>query len=375
LLVLGCCLLALISDSIDASVAGLIVSNSFQILLFFSIMSRTMGEVQDNMGAIDRARELARLEAEVEPAKEQRTPEEWPSKGEIRFDGVVMPYLPNTPPVLKGINFSIKEGEKIGVVGRTGAGKSSLIVALYRLAEISSGKVFVDSVDCSKESLNKLRRSMAIIPQEPVMFSGTLRTNLDPFHEHPDEALVDVLEKCLLGPMLDSSEDGLDTKVEQLGSNFSLGTQQLICLARAMLNPSRISLLDEATAALDSDTNNAVQVVLKAHFSHRTIFTIAHRLDTIIESDRILTMNAGVIAEFDHPATLLDTPTSIFRELCMNAGKAQFGVLYAKAHGTFTDDSTTATAKTSQALSLPSEVRETNSKYEITMDLGSGRMT
>jgi ABC-type multidrug transport system fused ATPase/permease subunit/HSP20 family molecular chaperone IbpA len=386
LLVIGCCLLALIKDDIEAPIAGLIVSNSFQILLFFSIMSRTMGEVQDNMGAIDRARELAALEAEKQPTKEQRTPEEWPSKGEIRFDGVVMPYLPGTPPVLKGINFSIKEGEKIGVVGRTGAGKSSLIVALYRLAEISSGSIFVDGVDCSKVSLNKLRRSMAIIPQEPVMFSGTIRTNLDPFHEHEDEALVDVLEKCLLGPMLDSSEDGLDTHVEQLGSNFSLGTQQLICLARAMLNPSRILLLDEATAALDSDTNNAVQVVLKAHFSNRTIFTIAHRLDTIVESDRILTMNAGVIAEFDHPATLLDTPTSIFRELCMNAGKSQFAVLYAKAHGTFVDNHSSsednhstrpdsrsvaseAASKKSLATWQPSELREFDSNYQITMDL------
>jgi ABC-type multidrug transport system fused ATPase/permease subunit len=245
------CLLALISDSIDASIAGLIVSNSFQILLFFSIMSRTKGEVQDNMGTIDRARELARLEAEVEPAKEQRTPEEWPSKGEIRFDGVVTPYLPNTPPVLKGIKFSIKEGEKIGVVGRTSAGKSSLIVALYRLAETSSGKVFVDSVDCSKVSLNKRRRSMAIIPLDPVMFSGTLRTNLDPFHEHSDEALVDVLEKCLLGPMLDS-KDGL--------------------------------LLDQATAALDSDTNNAVQVVLKAHFSHHLCASVGYHYRTASSS-------------------------------------------------------------------------------------------
>jgi ATP-binding cassette, subfamily C (CFTR/MRP), member 1 len=364
LLVLGCCLLAVISDGIDAAVAGLIVSNSFQILLFFSIMSRTMGEVQDNMGAIDRARELASLEEEHQPEKEVTTPEQWPSKGEITFEGVVMPYLPGTPPVLKGINFSIREGEKIGVVGRTGAGKSSLIVALYRLAEISKGEIYVDGVDCSKVNLNKLRRSMAIIPQEPVMFSGTLRTNLDPFHEHEDEALVDVLQKCLLAEMLESSEDGLDTHVEQLGSNFSLGTQQLICLARAMLNPSRILLLDEATAALDSDTNNAVQVVLKAHFSHRTIFTIAHRLDTIIDSDRILTMNAGVIAEFESPDILLDTPTSIFRELCMNTGKAQFEVLYKKAKFN------AKTKKTHSPEFLEqSEIIETDTKYQVLVDI------
>ena len=204
-------------------------------------------------------------------------------------------------------------------------------MALYRLAEIVEGKIEVDSIDCSCVNLNKLRRSMAIIPQEPVMFGGTLRTNLDPFGQHTDEELMDVLCKCLLGPIVEANEDGLNAEVEQMGANYSLGTQQLICLARAMLNPSPILLLDEATAALDSDTNAAVNEVLKTHFSHRTIFTIAHRLDTIIESDRILTISAGVVAEFGPPDVLLENPKSIFYELCMNTGKAQFEVLAAKA--------------------------------------------
>jgi ABC-type multidrug transport system fused ATPase/permease subunit len=332
LLVLTCCLLAVLDSSMDAAVAGLIVSNSFQILLFFSIMSRTMGEVHDNMNSIDKAKLMTSLEAEREPEVEiKEVPAKWPSKGEIEFEGVVMPYLPNHPPVLRGITFSIREGEKVGVVGRTGAGKSSLIVALYRLAEISNGKIHVDSIDCSRVSLNKLRSSMAIIPQEPVMFGGTLRTNLDPFNEHDDRELLDVLHKCLLAPMLKANPDGLNTKVEPMGTNFSLGTQQLICLARAMLNPSRVLLLDEATAALDSDTNAAVQQVLKDHFYDRTIFTIAHRLDTIIESDRILVMNAGVVSEYDPPHVLLENPDSLFYELCMNTGRAQFEVLKAKA--------------------------------------------
>lgn len=330
LLVLACCLLAVLNNSIDASAAGLIVSNSFQILLFFSIMSRTMGEVHDNMNAVSEARVMSNLEAEHQPVQEVNMPAKWPSKGEITFEDVVMPYLPNHPPVLRGISFSIHEGEKVGVVGRTGAGKSSLIVALYRLAEISEGKIQVDSIDCSFVNLNTLRSSMAIIPQEPVMFGGTLRTNLDPFNEHQDKEILDVLHKCLLGPMVDSVEDGLHTKVEVMGSNFSLGTQQLICLARAMLNPSPILLLDEATAALDSDTDAAVQLVLKSHFHDRTIFTVAHRLDTIIDSDRILVMDAGVVAEFDRPDVLLDNPESLFYELCMNAGKAHFDVLAAK---------------------------------------------
>jgi ABC-type multidrug transport system fused ATPase/permease subunit len=199
------------------------------------------------------------------------------------------------------------------------------------LAEVSVGKIEVNSVDCSFVNLNTLRSRMAIIPQEPVMFGGTLRTNLDPFNQHTDEELIDILYKCLLGPVVEANEDGLDAKVEPLGANYSLGTQQLICLARAMLNPSPILLLDEATAALDSDTNAAVNEVLKTHFSDRTIFTIAHRLDTIIESDRILTVSAGVVAEYDRPDVLLENPESIFYELCMNTGKAQFDVLVEKA--------------------------------------------
>jgi ABC-type multidrug transport system fused ATPase/permease subunit len=334
LLVLACALLAVLDTSMLASDAGLIVSNSFQILLFFSIMSRTMGEAHDNMSSVEDARKMTMLEAEHEPAQELTPPANWPVQGKITFDGVVMPYLPGHPPVLKGISFSINEGEKIGVVGRTGAGKSSLIAALYRLAEISDGKIHVDSMDCSTVSLKTLRQSMAIIPQEPVMFGGTIRTNVDPFNLHSTEEILDALRKCLLGHLVDTG-DGMDTKVETLGSNFSLGTQQLMCLARAMLNPSRILLLDEATAALDSDTNAAVQHVLKSYFSHRTILTIAHRLDTIIDSDRILVMNAGVVAEFDRPDKLLENPESLFYELCMNTGKAEFQILSARARAHF----------------------------------------
>lgn len=331
LLVFLCALLAMLSESIDAPIAGLIVSNSFQILLFFSIMSRFMGEVQDNMTAVENARKLTELPQEDEPEVEEEVPEQWPSNGEIAFENVVMPYLPGKPPVLKGITFSILPHEKVGVVGRTGAGKSSLIVALYRLAKLKKGDIEVDGVDCGNVKLHTLRSSMAIIPQEPVMFGGTIRTNLDPFNEYTDSELMDVLEKCLLGDVLKTLADGLNAKVESMGANFSLGTQQLVCLARAMLNPSPILLLDEATAALDSDTNAKVSEVLKEHFSDRTIFTIAHRLDTIIESDRILTVSAGVVAEYEPPHKLLENPESVFYELCMNTGEAQFEALKEKA--------------------------------------------
>jgi ABC-type multidrug transport system fused ATPase/permease subunit len=350
LLVFGCCMLAVLDATLSASVAGLIVSNSFQILLFFSIMSRFLGEIHDNMKSTEGARKFSDLEAEHEPLVEVEVPTIWPSNGVIKFEDVVMPYLPNSPPVLKGVTFSVRPGEKIGVVGRTGAGKSSLIVAMYRLAEITYGKIEVDSIDCSFVNLNKLRSSIAIIPQEPVMFGGTVRTNLDPFNEHTDEELLDVLYKCLLGPLMESNKDGLNAHVDPLGANFSLGTQQLMCLARAMLKPSKILLMDEATAALDSDTDAAVQQVLKDHFSDRTIFTIAHRLDTIVGSDRILAINGGVVAEFERPYLLLEDPDSIFHELCMNTGRAQFEALYAKARAHAEEKVTNAVEKEREAV-------------------------
>jgi ABC-type multidrug transport system fused ATPase/permease subunit len=291
-----------------------------------------MGEIHDNMTAVENARTLTELPQEDEPEIEEELPsDDWPTNGEIKFENVVMPYLPGKPPVLKGITFTIRPQEKVGVVGRTGAGKSSLIVALYRLAKIKKGDIEVDGVDCSHVKLHTLRSSMAIIPQEPVMFGGTIRTNLDPFDDYTDSELLDVLEKCLLSDAVKTLPGGLYAKVESMGANFSLGTQQLICLARAMLNPSSILLLDEATAALDSDTNAKVSLVLKEHFSDRTIFTIAHRLDTIIESDRILTVSAGVVAEFDTPIKLMDDATSVFHELCMNTGESQFHALKEKA--------------------------------------------
>jgi ABC-type multidrug transport system fused ATPase/permease subunit len=166
-------------------------------------MSQFLGEIHDNMNAVEAACRYSELEAERDPYAEMEVRTKWPSDGEINFEGVVKPYLLNSPPVLRGITFSIRPGKKIGVVGRTGAGKSSLNVALYRLAEISAGKIEVDSIFCSFVNLSKLRSSMATIPQEPVMFGGTLRSNLDPFHHHDDEKLLDVLYKCLLGPVLE----------------------------------------------------------------------------------------------------------------------------------------------------------------------------
>jgi ATP-binding cassette subfamily C (CFTR/MRP) protein 1 len=272
LLVLATALLAVVSDSegtaVDSAKAGLAMSNSFQILLFLSVMTATLGEIHASTGAICRADDIASVAPERDgmgepPSREELClPAAWPDRGEVQFSGVVMPYMMGTNPVLRGVDFTLRSGEKVGVVGRTGAGKSSLIIALYRLVEASAGSIHIDGVNVARLSLTALRRRIAIIPQEPVMFSGTLRSNLDPFGLRSDAELIAALEACLLGPTLNSLGDGLDSPVEFAGGNFSLGQQQLVCLARAMLCPSRLLILDAATTALDLETNTVVHQVL-----------------------------------------------------------------------------------------------------------------
>jgi len=332
LLVLGTCLLAVGLEGVSAAYAGLAVSNSFQILLFFSLMVKGAADIGCHISSVERVVGLSNIEPEADlPFSTETCPaEQWPAFGEVNFRDVVMSYAPHLPCVLKGVSFAIERSEKVGVAGRTGAGKSSLIMAIFRLANLSQGSVHIDGIDIGKLTLGELRRRIAIIPQEPVMFCGSLRSNLDPFGERTDDQLLKVLDSCLLNDMLQSHPDMLNMYVAHRGANFSLGQQQLLCLARAMLNPSKLLLLDEATAALDSDTDAAVQRVLRTNFADRTTITIAHRLDTIIDSDKILVMDAGKVAEFDSPYNLLGNPTSIFAQLCRQTG-GQYETLRAAA--------------------------------------------
>ena len=243
LMVLATCLLAIASEPVlKASTAGLAVSNSFQILLFWSVMCRTASDIEGNIVSVERVKQLSLVAPEAGPplTHESCPPDDWPTRGEITFHNVVMSYLPAGPHVLKGVSLTIRPAERIGVAGRTGAGKSSLIMALYRLAVPSEGSVRIDGIDVAALHLSELRRRIAIIPQEPVMFAGTVRSNLDPFNEHDDAALVRVLERAAL-PQLAGD---LGSRVEAFGGNLSLGVQQLVCLARAMLNQSRVLLLE-----------------------------------------------------------------------------------------------------------------------------------
>ncbi|KPM05248.1 ABC transporter sub-family C-like protein 3, partial [Sarcoptes scabiei] len=214
--------------------------------------------------------------------------------------------------VLKQISTSIRSCERIGIVGRTGAGKSSLTLALFRLIEPVDGTIKIDGVNISKIGLHQLRRCLTIIPQDPVLFSGTIRSNLDPFDKFTDEQLWRCLEQAHLKRFVQSLDSNLQYKICESGTNLSVGQRQLICLARALLRKTKILVLDEATAAVDLETDSLIQETIKQSFNDCTILTIAHRLNTILDYDRILVLNGGKIAEFDSPENLLSNSSSIF---------------------------------------------------------------
>ena len=228
-----------------------------------------------------------------------------------------MRYREDFQQVLRGVNLSLKPGEMIGIVGRTGSGKSSLFRALLRLTELESGSITIDGVDVSTVDLDRLRSSVAIIPQDPVLFSGTVRTNLDPFNEASDDALWDALQRSNLGQTISSLPGGLNYEVSEGGNNFSLGQRQLLCLARALLRKSKILLLDEATSSIDYNTDNIIQDTIRSEIRQRgsTVITIAHRLDTVLDSDRIVVMDNGKVEEFASPRILLERKNSLLSQL------------------------------------------------------------
>lgn len=253
-------------------------------------------------------------------------PKNWPTDGMIRFRSVYMKYVEDDPPVLKGLNLVINPGEKIGIVGRTGAGKSSLISALFRLAKID-GVIEIDGIDTGSICLEDLRRNISIIPQDPVLFSGTLRRNLDPFNEFTDKALWEVLDEVELKDAVITAGTGLESRVLDRGSNYSVGQRQLVCLARAILRNNRILMLDEATANVDPQTDALIQHTIRKKFAKCTVLTIAHRLNTIMDSNKVLVMDKGRMAEYDHPHILLQNNYSQFKSLVRESDRAMYDQL------------------------------------------------
>ncbi|KAF8946123.1 Multidrug resistance-associated protein 1 [Haplosporangium gracile] len=306
------------------SVAGLALSNALQMLVFLQWTVRQMGDVQAQISTVGQLDYYGRKIEPEAPAENPATKPDasWPQEGRIDFDHLVLSYRKNTPPVLKDVSFTINPKEKIGIVGRTGSGKSTLLVGLLRIVEATGGAILVDGIDISKIGLKNLRTKVGIIPQEPVLFVGTIRTNLDPFGQYEDNAIWRALDAVHLGDKVKEMPLKLDSPVIEHGKNFSLGQRQLICIARSLVIGSKIIVLDEATASIDMVTDRLLQETIKKSFADCTVLTIAHRLNTIIESDKVLVMDGGVVAEFGEPHKLLQDPNGIFAELVSHAGEA-----------------------------------------------------
>jgi ATP-binding cassette subfamily C (CFTR/MRP) protein 1 len=251
---------------------------------------------------------------------EQRPQPEWPQKGNVEFKKFGLRYREGLDLVIKNISCSILGGEKIGIVGRTGAGKSSLTVALFRIVEAAEGLIDIDGVDISKIGLHDLRNKLTIIPQDPVLFSGSLRMNLDPFNKHSDQELWQVLELSNLKLFVNGLEKGLLHEISEGGENLSVGQRQLVCLARALLRKTKVLILDEATAAVDLETDDLIQSTIRTEFKDCTVLTIAHRLNTIMDYDQIMVLDRGELMEFNTPDALLADSQSIFYSLAQDAG-------------------------------------------------------
>ncbi|KAI1877877.1 uncharacterized protein JN550_000059 [Neoarthrinium moseri] len=294
-------------SGITGGSVGLAMSYALQITTSLNWIVRQTVEVETNIVSVERVLEYARLPSEApEIIHRHRPPVAWPANGAVQFHNYSTRYRAGLDLVLKNINLDIKSHEKIGVVGRTGAGKSSLTLSLFRLIEPDTGNISIDDLNTSTIGLLDLRRRLAIIPQDAALFEGTVRDNLDPGHVHDDTELWSVLEHARLKDHVATMDGGLEAKINEGGSNLSQGQRQLISLARAMLTPSNILVLDEATAAVDVETDAALQTTLRSPlFAHRTIITVAHRINTILDSDRVVVLDKGEVVEFDTPQELI----------------------------------------------------------------------
>ncbi|KAJ5995063.1 hypothetical protein N7481_002040 [Penicillium waksmanii] len=340
---------------IDAGAAGLSLTYAVTFTENVLWLVRLYSEVQQNMNSVERVREYLDVDQEAAPViPESRPTTGWPTEGAVEFKGYTTRYRPDLDAVLKEVSFSVKPGEKVGIVGRTGAGKSSLALALFRGLESEKGQILIDGVDIGSIGLRDLREAITIVPQDPTLFTGTIRSNLDPFGLFSDEEIFTAIRRVhLIGsdgsgtatPMTTSTFTAteanamngstaavttvatdnknvfhnLDSLVSESGSNLSQGQRQLLCLARALLKQPRVLMMDEATASIDYATDAKIQETLRELHSS-TIITIAHRLQTIIDYDKVLVLDHGRVIEFEHPWDLINREGGLFRSMCENSG-------------------------------------------------------
>ncbi|KAL4089621.1 hypothetical protein QTP88_024632 [Uroleucon formosanum] len=308
---------------------GLVLTQAISLTGALQWGIRQLAELDNQMTSVERVLEYTNVPQEdpLESSPDKKPPKEWPDKGQIVFKNFHLRYSLNAEYVLKNLNIQIQAMEKIGIVGRTGAGKSSLIGALFRLA-LNEGNIIIDGIEISELGLHDLRSKISIIPQEPVLFSETMRKNLDPLDEYPDHALWNALEEVELKTVVEDLPDGLNSKMSEGGSNFSVGQRQLVCLARAILRSNKILVMDEATANVDSQTDALIQNTIRNKFRSCTVLTIAHRLNTVMDSDRVLVMDAGTVVEFDHPYNLLKNKDSFLYKMVEQTGSETSELLH-----------------------------------------------
>lgn len=320
-------LITLPYDFIPAGYFGLALSFAIEMTLILKFGVQIIAILEQNMSSIERLLEYTdTVKPDAPDVIEGNDPEPntWPKHGAIQFSNISMRYR-NGPLVLKGLNIDISAGEKVGVCGRTGSGKSSLMISLFRLYDIEDdgGRILIDGVNTSDIGTDALRRNLAIIPQDPVLFSTTVRFNIDPFESKTDEELWSILKQVQLEEFVSNMPGGLDGAVSEGGENFSQGQRQLLCIARAVVLEPKILIMDEATASIDNETDAAMQEMIRTTFKSATVLTIAHRLNTIMDSDRILVLDQGELAELDTPRALLSKKDSIFKSMVERSQEAQ----------------------------------------------------
>uniref|UniRef100_A0A670Z5W4 Multidrug resistance-associated protein 1 n=1 Tax=Pseudonaja textilis TaxID=8673 RepID=A0A670Z5W4_PSETE len=320
-IVLFAALFAVIArHSLSPGLVGLSISYSLQITTYLNWLVRMSSEMETNIVAVERVKEYSEKEKEAEWTSEREAaPPGWPQEGRVEFRGYGLRYRGDMDPVLRDVSVVIRGGEKVGIVGRTGAGKSSLMLGLFRIKEAAEGEILIDGVNIARIGLHDLRFKITIIPQDPILFSGSLRMNLDPFEQYSDDDVWMSLELAHLKVFVSSLPDKLLHECSEGGENLSVGQRQLVCLARALLRKSKILVLDEATAAVDLETDSLIQSTIRTQFEGCTVLTIAHRLNTIMDYTRVIVLEKGRIVECGAPADLIERG-GIFCNMAKDAG-------------------------------------------------------
>jgi ATP-binding cassette subfamily C (CFTR/MRP) protein 4 len=322
---------------VDPAILGLSISMLLQLCSAFQWCIRQSAEIVNQMVCVERVLAYRKIASEASLVLESdlNLDESWPHEGAINVKDIAVRYRPFLPFALDGVSFSVPSGCRIGVVGRTGSGKSTIVQTLFRLLEVENGEITIDGVNISKVGLHRLRTSISVIPQHPTLFSGcTVRENLDVFGLHSEEAIHEALESAHLSEVISELPKGIESIVSEGGSNFSVGQRQLLCLARAILSKNKILILDEATASVDRRTDQMLHESLHNSFGNATVIAVAHRLDTVIDHDYILVLGQGKVVEFGPPSELLRNKGGAFDTMVEDTGETTSSELRRRAFRT-----------------------------------------